>query len=138
MLHTKIFYPKQLHIKKMTDFLLFGDFGLKTQQSCLLKLSQLESLKKNLNKKLKKIGKIWIRPFCHSFITKKPSEVRMGNGKGNFDAWVVNLPAGFIILEFIFLNININNKETNIFSIFKMLKSKIGINCKLIYKNDLF
>jgi len=56
--HNKTFYPKTLRIKKMSDFLLFGDFGLKIQKPCCLKINQLESLKKNLNKKLKKIGKV--------------------------------------------------------------------------------
>lgn len=130
----KSFYPRKLRIKKMSDNLLFGNYGIKTKKNTVLYLKNLESLKKNANKILKKIGKIWIRPFPHYFITKKPLEVRMGNGKGNFYSWCVNLPKGFTILEF-----SIEEKSNiNIFKIFKMLTSKIKGSIKFVKKNDLY
>ena len=150
----KSFYPRELRIKNMSDNLLFGNYGIKTKKNNKLKKTRkfdelpklnakiqndikkfgLESLKKNANKILKKIGKIWIRPFPHYFITKKPLEVRMGNGKGNFYSWCVNLPKGFTILEF-----SIEEKSNiNIFKIFKMLTSKIKGSIKFVKKNDLY
>lgn len=130
----KSFYPRKLRIKKMSDNLLFGNYGIKTKENTILYLKNLESLKKNANKILKKIGKIWIRPFPHYFITKKPLEVRMGNGKGNFYSWCVNLPKGFTILEFSFEE----KSNINILKIFKMLTSKIKGSIKFVKKNDLY
>jgi ribosomal protein L16/L10AE len=54
----KSFYPRKLRIKKMSDNLLFGNYGIKTKKNTILYLKNLESLKKNANKILKKIGKI--------------------------------------------------------------------------------
>ena len=131
----KSFYPKKLRIKKMSDNLLFGTYGIKLKNDSVLYLKNLESLKKNANKILKKIGKFWIRPFPNFFITKKPLEVRMGNGKGNFFTWCVNLPKGFMLLEFSLLNYKNN---INILKIFKILSSKIRGSVKFVKKNDLY
>lgn len=80
----KTFYPSKLRIKKNSDILKFGSYGIKLLNNCCLSIKQLDTIKKLLSKIFKKCGKVWIRAFCHFFITKKPLEVRMGNGKGNF------------------------------------------------------
>jgi large subunit ribosomal protein L16 len=142
LLHPKVtklkrtFYPRQLRIKNYSDNIIFGDFAIKINKNCILTLTQLESLKKTILKIFKKSGKVWFRAFPHFFITKKPLEVRMGNGKGNFDTWAVCLPAGFIVLEFsLFEKENLN---INLLKLTHNLISKIGISCKITNKNDLF
>ena len=112
------------------DVSIFQDFYC---QDISVFQARLTKLEQELGR-VKKIGKIWIRPFPHYFITKKPLEVRMGNGKGNFYSWCVNLPKGFTILEF-----SIEEKSNiNIFKIFKMLTSKIKGSIKFVKKNDLY
>ena len=44
-------------------------------------------------------GKIWIRVFPDKPITKKPTEVRMGKGKGSPEAWVAVIKPGRILFE---------------------------------------
>ena len=48
---------------------------------------------------IKRGGKIWIRVFPDKPITKKPTEVRMGKGKGNPEAWVAVVKPGRILFE---------------------------------------
>lgn len=79
--------------------LAFGFFGLKVKESCFLTAKQLETLKFNLAKGTKKIGRYWIRVFAHTSVTAKPLEVRMGKGKGYVDHWVCKLKGGSILCE---------------------------------------
>ena len=44
-------------------------------------------------------GKIWIRIFPHTPVTKKPLDVKMGSGKGNPEFFVAKVKAGTILFE---------------------------------------
>ena len=48
---------------------------------------------------VKRGGKIWIRIFPDTPITKKPIEVRMGKGKGNVEYWVAKIQPGKVLYE---------------------------------------
>jgi len=48
---------------------------------------------------IKRGGKIWIRIFPHTPVTRKPAEVRMGSGKGALDHYVAKVQAGKILFE---------------------------------------
>ena len=48
---------------------------------------------------VKRGGKIWIRVFPDKPITKKPTEVRMGKGKGAPEGWVAVVKAGRVLYE---------------------------------------
>jgi large subunit ribosomal protein L16 len=48
---------------------------------------------------MKRKGKVWIRIFPDFPISQKPSEVRMGKGKGNVSYWVANVKPGRILYE---------------------------------------
>ena len=130
----KTFNPKLLRVKKNSDILLYGDFGLKSKVNKMISITELESLKKTILKKIKRIGKLWIRVFPHFFLTKKPLEVRMGNGKGNFDKWSVNVSKGIILFEF-----KIISKDVilDIVQLIKECSSKLSIPLKLIKKDDI-
>ncbi|ASS47036.1 50S ribosomal protein L16p (L10e) [Candidatus Nasuia deltocephalinicola] len=81
------------------NFLSFGKFGLKSISRGRLTSSQIESARKVISKFIKKEGKLWIRIFPDKPITKKPIEVRMGNGKGNVEFYVFEVKPGKIIYE---------------------------------------
>jgi len=44
-------------------------------------------------------GKVWIRIFPHSGLTKRAAESRMGGGKGALDHWVAAVKPQFILFE---------------------------------------
>ena len=94
--HRKGTLPR-LEYKK--NKLRFGSIGLKSTQSGLITSRQLESARQAINRKIKKKGKLWIRIFPDLPITKKPSEVRMGKGKGSVDHWSAKVKGGTVLFE---------------------------------------
>jgi large subunit ribosomal protein L16 len=77
----------------------FGDFGLKVLESGWLTARQIEASRVAMTRSVKRGGKIWIRVFPDKPITKKPTEVRMGKGKGSPEAWVAVVKPGRILFE---------------------------------------
>jgi large subunit ribosomal protein L16 len=77
----------------------FGDYGLKAIEPCWLTDRQIEAARVAMTRSIKRGGKIWVRVFPDKPITKKPTEVRMGKGKGNPEAWVAVVKAGRVLFE---------------------------------------
>ena len=79
--------------------LSFGDYGLKTMEAAWLTSRQIEASRVAMTRFVKRGGKVWIRVFPDKPITKKPTEVRMGKGKGSPEAWVAVVKPGRILFE---------------------------------------
>lgn len=79
--------------------LSFGEFGLQALEPCWLTARQLEAGRIAIARNVKRKGKLWIRAFPWKPITKKPTEVRMGKGKGDPEFWVDVITPGKIIYE---------------------------------------
>jgi large subunit ribosomal protein L16 len=77
----------------------FGQFGLKAETSERITSRQIESARRAMTRYIKRGGKIWIRIFPDTPITKKPAEVRMGSGKGAVDHYAAKVKAGRILFE---------------------------------------
>jgi len=77
----------------------FGDYALKTMESAWITARQIEASRIAMTRFVKRGGKIWIRVFPDKPITKKPTEVRMGKGKGSPEAWVAVVRPGRILFE---------------------------------------
>jgi large subunit ribosomal protein L16 len=77
----------------------FGDFALKSLECGWLTSRQIEASRIAMTRFIKRGGKIWIRIFPDKPITKKPTEVRMGKGKGSPEAWVAVIKPGRILFE---------------------------------------
>lgn len=77
----------------------FGRYGLKTMENERITSRQIEAARRAMTRHVKRGGKIWIRIFPHTPITKKPAEVRMGSGKGALDHYVAKVQAGKILFE---------------------------------------
>ena len=48
---------------------------------------------------MKRSGRVWIRIFPDVPVSKKPTEVRMGKGKGTPEYWVARVKPGKIMIE---------------------------------------
>jgi len=79
--------------------LQFGSFGLKALESTRITAQQIETVRQTIGRKIRPKGKLWIRVFPHFPVTTKPSEVRMGKGKGNVKHWVSFVKKGQILFE---------------------------------------
>ena len=77
----------------------FGEFGLKATTRGQLTARQIEAARRTISRYVKRGGKLWIRVFPDKPISKKPIEVRMGNGKGNVEFWVAPIQPGRMLYE---------------------------------------
>src|SRR6476646_7292760 len=77
----------------------FGEYGLKATTRGRLTARQLEAARRTLSRHIKRGGRVWIRVFPDKPISRKPAEVRMGNGKGNPEYFVCEIQPGKVIYE---------------------------------------
>ena len=77
----------------------FGEYGLKAIGRGRLTARQIEAARRAMTRHIKRGGRIWIRIFPDKPISKKPAEVRMGNGKGNPEYWVAEIQPGKVLYE---------------------------------------
>ena len=88
---------KKLEFKANT--IRFGEFGLKSQVAGVISARQIEAARRTIARKIKRKGKIWICIFPDLPITAKPTESRMGKGKGAVSHYVARVRGGTTLFE---------------------------------------
>ena len=119
-------------ISKGSREIHFGDYGLMAVEPSWVTARQIESVRVTVNRKLKKIGKAFLRMFPNKPISKKPAETRMGKGKGNPEFWVCPVKRGRIVLE---ITGNFNIVEAK--KILKAASYKLPMKTKFVEKTTL-
>lgn len=79
--------------------LAFGDYGLKAMECGWITNRQIEAARVAITRCVKRSGRLWIRIFPDKPITKKPTETRMGKGKGAPEGWVAVVKPGRVLYE---------------------------------------
>ena len=97
--YKKLQKGKLLRFNFRSNKLKFGNIGLKVTKSGTISSRQIESARQAIVRKLNRKGKLWVRIFPTVPITAKPTEIRMGKGKGIFSHWSAKVNAGTIIFE---------------------------------------
>lgn len=77
----------------------FGQFGLKALEPERITARQIEAARRALTRHMKRAGRVWIRIFPDVPVSKKPTEVRMGKGKGSPEFWACRVAPGRIMFE---------------------------------------
>ncbi|MEO0619254.1 MAG: 50S ribosomal protein L16 [Pseudomonadota bacterium] len=77
----------------------FGSFGLKALEPERVTARQIEAARRAMTRQMKRVGRVWIRIFPDVPVTKKPTEVRMGKGKGSVEFWAAKVKPGRIMFE---------------------------------------
>jgi large subunit ribosomal protein L16 len=77
----------------------FGDYGLQATECGWITSRQIEATRVAITRKMKRMGKVWIRVYPDKSITLKPAETRMGKGKGNPEYWVSVVKPGRVLFE---------------------------------------
>lgn len=77
----------------------YGRYAIKSLEEARITARQIESIRRNIIRKMKRLGFLWIRIFPDTPISTKPSENRMGKGKGNISFWAARIKKGQIICE---------------------------------------
>jgi len=106
----------------------FGNFALKSIEPGKITSAQIESARKVIVRKTKKVGKLWIRLFPDIPVSKKPAEVRMGKGKGAVEYWIAKIKAGRVLFELDGIN------KIKAFDILTTAASKLPVRTKIISK----
>nr|WP_321456652.1 50S ribosomal protein L16 [uncultured Cohaesibacter sp.] len=77
----------------------FGAYGLKAQEPARVTARQIEAARRAMTRHMKRAGRVWIRVFPDVPVSKKPTEVRMGKGKGSPEYWAARVAPGRIMFE---------------------------------------
>jgi large subunit ribosomal protein L16 len=77
----------------------FGSHGLKALEPERVTARQIEAARRAITRQMKRAGRVWIRIFPDLPVSKKPTEVRMGSGKGAVELWAARVKPGRIMFE---------------------------------------
>ena len=77
----------------------YGAYGLKAIQPDRVIGKQIEAARVALTRHMQRSGKVWSRIFPNIPVSKKPTEVRMGKGKGSPEYWACRVKPGRILFE---------------------------------------
>ncbi len=77
----------------------FGAYGLKAVGPARITARQIEAARRAMTRQMKRAGKLWIRVFPDVPVSKKPTEVRMGKGKGTPEFWICRVKPGRVMFE---------------------------------------
>jgi large subunit ribosomal protein L16 len=81
------------------NYIAYGEFALQAQGHERITSRQIESARQAMTRYIKRGGKIWIRIFPHTPVTRKPLDVKMGSGKGSPEFFVAKVRPGTIMFE---------------------------------------
>ena len=77
----------------------FGSYGLKALEPERVTARQIEAARRAITRHMKRAGRVWIRIFPDLPVSSKPTEVRMGKGKGSPEFWAARVHPGRIMFE---------------------------------------
>ncbi len=109
----------------------FGDFGIKAVEPGRVTSRQIEAARIAITRKMKRVGKVYIRIFPDKPITNKPAEVRMGKGKGAIDHWAAPIRPGRILFE-----IGGNVSEELARAALRLGQHKLPLKTKVVVRPD--
>ena len=113
------------------NFLAYGDFGLQATEPCWVTARQIEAARQAITRYIKRGGKIWIRIFPHTPVTKKPLDVKMGSGKGEPQFNVAKVKAGTVMFEIAEVT------EEQAKEALRLASHKLPVRCKIVKKEEL-
>ena len=104
----------------------FGSYGLKALTAERVTSRQIEAARRAITRHMKRAGKVWIRIFPDVPVSKKPTEVRMGKGKGTPEYWAARVKPGRVMFEIDGVTSDIAHTALNLGS------SKLPLQTKVI------
>lgn len=106
----------------------FGEFGLKALERGRLTARQIEAARRAMTRHIKRGGRVFIRIFPDKPVSKKPAEVRMGNGKGNPEYFVAEIQPGKVLYEMDGVD------ETMAREAFKLAAAKLPLKTTFVFR----
>lgn len=97
--HRKVRKGKNKGVATRCNTVAFGDWGLISLDNERVTARQIEAARQAITRYVKRGGKIWIRIFPHTPVSKKPLDVKMGSGKGEPQFDVAKVKTGTVMFE---------------------------------------
>ena len=97
--HRKVRIGKNRGNATRGNYVAFGDYGLQSLDNERITSRQIESARQAMTRYVKRGGKIWIRIFPHTPVSRKPLGLKMGGGKGNLEFYVAKVKSGTVMFE---------------------------------------
>ena len=129
--HRKIQKGRRRGMASTGDYVAFGTYGLKAMEAGWITSRQIEAARITISRRVRKVGRMWIRIFPDKPITKKPAETRMGKGKGAPEYWVAVVKPGRILFEID----GLNQEEAD--EAFRLCSYKLPIKTKAVSRREV-
>ena len=128
--HRKVRKGKNEGVATRCNTVAFGDYGLMSLDNERINSRQLEAARQAITRYIKRGGKIWIRVFPHTPVTKKPLDVKMGSGKGEPQFFVAKVKAGTVMFEIA----DVTDEQAK--EALRLASHKLPVKCKIIKKEE--
>lgn len=128
--HRKVRKGKNEGIATRCNTVAFGDFGLMSLDNERINSRQIEAARQAITRYIKRGGKIWIRIFPHTPVTKKPLDVKMGSGKGEPQFYVAKVKAGTVMFEIA----DVTEEQAR--EALRLASHKLPVRCKILKKEE--
>ena len=128
--HRKVRKGKNGGIATRCNTVAFGDFGLMSLDNERITSRQIEAARQAITRYVKRGGKIWIRIFPHTPVSKKPLDVKMGSGKGEPQFYVAKVKAGTVMFEIA----DVTEEQAR--EALRLASHKLPVKCKIIKKEE--
>lgn len=115
-------------LSKFLGLIHYGYFGIKTHNSNIITIKQMETVRKIFVKITKRTGKLFIRVYFFFPKTSKSLLSRMGKGVGSIKSWISYVKRGTIFLEIV----NLEKKKVKFF--FRLICSKLKMKLQLMVR----
>ena len=128
--HRKVRKGKNAGIATPCNTVAFGDFGLMSLDNERITSRQIEAARQAITRYVKRGGRVWIRIFPHTPVSKKPLDVKMGSGKGEPQFYVAKVKAGTVMFEIADVT------EDKAREALRLASHKLPVKCKIIKKEE--
>ena len=128
--HRKVRKGKNEGKASRCNYVAFGDWGLMSLDNERITSRQIEDARQAITRYVKRGGKIWIRIFPHTPVTKKPLDVKMGSGKGEPQFYVAKVKAGTVMFEIS----DVTEEQAK--EAFRLAGHKLPVRTKIIKKEE--
>ncbi|QPH52485.1 50S ribosomal protein L16 [Pontivivens ytuae] len=108
----------------------FGQYGLKATTPERVTARQIEAARRAMTRHMKRQGRVWIRIFPDVPVTSKPTEVRMGKGKGSVDYWAAKVKPGRVMFEIDGVNEDVAKEAL------RLAAMKLPVKCRFVQRED--
>ena len=108
----------------------FGQYGLKATEPERVTARQIEAARRAMTRHMKRQGRVWIRIFPDVPVTQKPTEVRMGKGKGSVEYWAAKVKPGRVMFEIDGVSEPVAKEAL------RLAAMKLPVKCRFVTRED--